>query len=73
MIPLLPIGIGLISFLIGRLTAPEHGELMSILLSVIAHPVVFLSGLLIGYLLPSDVGTIGSRALSALAWLKSKL
>jgi hypothetical protein len=73
MIPLIPIGIGLASFIIGRLTAPSHGELMKLLLSILEHPAVFLLGLALGYLAPSNVSTVASNALSALQWLKNKL
>jgi hypothetical protein len=73
---LIPISV-LASFLIGRLTAPNHGVVMSILLSVLEHPVIFLTGLVVGYLAPSNVPTVAAGLLSlgknALAYIKSKL
>ena len=73
LMPLVPIGIGLISFLIGRLTAPNHGEIMSIILAILAHPVVFLGGVLLGYLLPTSPAILAAKVLSALNYIKSKL
>lgn len=73
---LIPIGVAL-SFLIGRLTAPNHGVLMSLLVAIVEHPLIFLAGMLLGYLAPSNVPTVIAGAVSlgksALTYLKGKL
>lgn len=51
--------------------------MLSLLAHIIEHPIVLLAGIAIGYLLPSDVKSVSSKAASAaqslLALIKSKL
>jgi hypothetical protein len=52
-------------------------KMFKLLLGVIEHPKVFLLGLALGYLAPSDIptvlGQLKNGVVAALTWLKGKL